>query len=190
MMPPVQSTFSNRPAQTPETEAKVTFNVVLIYEDRPTGKRAMAAFRCLADHLQDEFLVRNSLWSLDLLRNPQIRDVAAAETADADMIVVSIHGHKDLPDVVKASLKKWLNRKKTREGALVALVDPDVERENSASPTLAYLRDIADRAKLDFFAHGAELPARRFEASLEQQANTVAGSDRSVRSANTQPSWL
>lgn len=155
-IPRMQPTLQNPKNSNCSSEAKPPFNVVMVYEDTETGQRAMVAFQCLTDHLCDDFLVSNNLWNLDLLRSPKVREAAAHEAAEADMIIVSLHGNHDLPDVLKAWIRKWLAQRKGREGALVALLDSAAPTLPTASRSINYLKEIAARAQIDFFSHSIE----------------------------------
>lgn len=147
----------------------------------------MSAFQCLSDHLESDFNLSNKLWSFDLLRSPKIREFAARDTAEADMIIISAHGEGDLPEEIKAWLQRWLQRKKNDDGALVALVD-NHPSSGDGCPALTYLEQIASKAGMDFFAHGAERrPDPRFEFP---EARVERRNTRPVRPAETGPNWL
>lgn len=165
----------------PRFSDKVEFKVAIIYEDRAAGQRAIGAFRCLNEHLENDFELRNNLWSFELLRIPKIRDLASRDMASADMIIVSAHGHEDLPTEIRTWMQKCLPRKKSHGGALVALFD-SADENVSISPALLFLKEIADRARLDFFSHGAQLPGSRFNSSVDlDPPKKIGGSARATR---------
>lgn len=93
----------------------------LLYEDRPTGLRAKLVLDSVMEQMG--FACRSSprLWRLDLLNWTNHRELAAKETAAADLILVSLHGNRDLPAATFDWINLWL-RRRSRTLQLVAIL--------------------------------------------------------------------
>ncbi|HHY85646.1 MAG TPA: hypothetical protein GYA07_08950 [Verrucomicrobia bacterium] len=136
-------------------DSNATFNVVIAYEDFETGKHARQLYDFLAEHLADECRFGVQMWKFDVLSVSKLRQMAARDAADAEIIIVSAHGRADLPPEVKAWADLWLHESK-RTIALVALFDAQEYLENPARSSLAGL---ARCAGVEFFAQPGLWPS-------------------------------
>lgn len=147
-------------------ESKPIFRLVLIYEDMASGKRAMRTCQALIDKIGEEFEFRNSLWSFDVLQLSKTQSEAAHEAAAADMIMIAARGTEPLPEFVSRWIENWAGQKRSRRGALVALIETGEHFVRGTSPVHSYLRGIAENAPLDFFCQEtSSSPARSFRSS-------------------------
>jgi hypothetical protein len=128
--------------------------VLIAYEDFETGKNGKKTFDFLVNHLGEDFVFSNQMWKFDILSVPKLREMAAKDVAEADIIIVSAHGQSDLPDDVKAWIELWI-KEKLQAVALVALFDREQFLDN---PARSYLAGVASRANLEFFSQPATLP--------------------------------
>jgi hypothetical protein len=127
-------------------------NVVMTYEDFVTGIDAVRTLSRLAQrtgHL-DEFGTQN-VWNFQTLADPTLRNIAAAEAAKADMVVIAAHGPGRLPIAVMHWIELWLGQRGTSRAALVALLDGVNGDTREPLPIETYLKQRARRAGLDFF---------------------------------------
>jgi hypothetical protein len=124
-----------------------SFNVVIAYEDFETGKHAKRTYDFLVEHLGEECQFNNQMWKFDVLAVPRLREMAAKDAAQADIIIVAAHGGNELPVEVHSWIESWL-MEQTRAIALVGLFDTSEIRENPAS---SYLSKIAKRAGMEYF---------------------------------------
>jgi len=134
-----------------DLEAKPTFNVVITYEDFAAGKHAKQTYDVLIRNLDQECKFSHQMWNFDVLSNPKLREMAAADAAHADIIMVSFDGANRLPGCVKAWIEQWLDQK-TNAIALVALFAGSGEENEQSRGTREYLADVARRAGMEFFA--------------------------------------
>src|ERR1051325_10845877 len=147
----MQTTDTNTQEEQASMEATKTFTVVMLYEDFGTGKRARLTYDFITDHLRQHCEFKNNMWKFDVLRLPKLRKMAAAESAMADMIIVSMHGESNVPQEVKAWLNLWLEEKGDHPAALVALVDCQPHQVNDPQSPCSYFREVARQGGLDFF---------------------------------------
>jgi hypothetical protein len=129
------------------------FNVVILYEDGHTGKRAKHFYDNVIRQLEDECDFNLELWNFQMIAIPEIADSTAQAAAQADLVIVSLHGKVELPDEIRNWIEEWPRLIVDRDPALVALLDKPQKRRGTAASTLAYLRSVADRYGVSFFAH-------------------------------------
>jgi hypothetical protein len=134
-----------------------TFRVVTVYEDFRTARQAKQAYEFLAANLTHEWQVTSQMWKFDLLRIPELRELAAEDALRADLIIVSCNGDRELPADVRAWIEMSLGSR-TDAVALVALLDCPPGQAERAQVTQAYLERIAQRAHLEFFIWPQGLP--------------------------------
>ncbi len=108
-----------------ELSDRPKFNVVIIYEDRGTGRRAKYFYENLVHELKGECDFNLELWNFQVLAISEIGNSAARVAAQADFV----------------------------NTALIALVDKPKTSDGTAAFTVAYLRSVANRAGIDFFIH-------------------------------------
>ncbi len=133
-------------------ERSSPINLVIGYEDFATGQRAMKSCQRLIDRLSHEFQFRTTVWKFDILRVPQLTEIATEDLAEADMVVISAHGPGQLPDEVKSWLEELPPKTPGGAKALIALLDDVDGTKAEESPVHCYLQQFARRANLDFFS--------------------------------------
>ena len=136
--------------------------MVIAFEDRATGQRALKLYARLVGRLSAEFRFSQSLVRFDGLQVQSVREAAVGDAAPADMVILSLHGDRPLPDQVAS----WLESCETRERergqatALIVLLDPTRTPDDSTR-WCEYLRGMAARVGMDLFIHtdgSAEVP--------------------------------
>ena len=130
-----------------------TFKVVILYEDGPTGRRAKLFYDKLIHKLEDECAFSLQLWSFQVLGIPEIRESAADCVAQADFVIVSLHGKAGLPASMREWIETWSGKIFDRGPALVALVDKSTAWGGRNAVTLAYLRGVAQTNRVTFLGH-------------------------------------
>jgi hypothetical protein len=136
---------------------RLTFNVVIAYEDFITGNHALNIVnRLFPGWGQSPSFSTQNVWRFDLLEITKFRETAAAEAANADMVLISAHDPKSLPTAVKRWLEVWIKNRAQNPGAFVVLVD-DTRRQGMRELWAeSYLQMCAIRAGMDFFIQRAD----------------------------------
>jgi|SRR5881296_2175125 len=130
-----------------------TLSAIMAYDDVSSAKRGKAAWDQVLKTLGDSYSMALRLWKFEVLRIPELKEVAVSEAAKADLIFIAASGSNDIPTEVKAWIELWLRQKRNHPSALVALCDPSTATvDQSRAQCVAYLRDVAHRAGMDFFA--------------------------------------
>ena len=136
-----------------------TFTVVIGYEDLAIGKQAMTTYSWLLQEFGEDYVFDSHIWKFEEWRTPLAREVAAAESARADMIIVAAHANSPLPDALVSWTALWLDNRQDQDGALVLLLDNALE--NARADSLAgFLEKSAQRAGMDFFSQSTSGPKR------------------------------
>src|ERR1043166_9215448 len=128
-----------------------TLNIITFFEDVATGKRGKQIFDYLAGHLGGEFEFNHQVWKFDVLSTPTLRELAAKDVSDADIVIVSARGDRALAPEVKSWLDVWIGQH-AAPIALVALFDPEHKHSETAPNLRHYLEQISKNGQMDFFS--------------------------------------
>lgn len=149
------------------------FSVVMSCGDA-TVARACEILQRLNHNLENEKgRLLYQLWNIEVLAFVELRELGAIEAAAADMIIVGLPGGRELPGTVAAWMKRWLELRKGRPGALVGVLEADVAAA-AAQGTLAQLKAAAAAGQMDFFATGGG-------SRVGRDAGMVRGLDEAAR---------
>jgi hypothetical protein len=138
----------------PSWQKSKRFVVSAVHEDSATGARADEFCQTLVRSLSRNCKITREMWLLTELRTAQLRAIAATEAAAADLVIVSVHHGEALPNEVKNWIDLWVKQKRSRPGVLLALFDPLYLGTSSSMQT--YLRDVAQKAKMEFLSRSEE----------------------------------
>jgi hypothetical protein len=136
-----------------DLDDKSKFNVVVIYEDGPAGRRAKHFYDKLVHELEDECAFSLQLWSFQVLAIPELRESAIESAAQADFVILSLHGKAGLPVDIREWIETWSKLIIGKGSALIALVDKSTTRGGTNASALNYLKGVAKRTEVDFFGH-------------------------------------
>jgi len=141
------------------------FNVVIMYEDFGTGTRAKKALDYVAEEFGNDLEFRHSLWRLDVLQDPKLDVLTAPALDEADLVIISLRGDRQLPAKIRAIIDQRLAQTANPECALVALFEsaPSATR----SSVYACLAKLARQHRLDFFEQPVSEPEDQDEPSLK-----------------------
>jgi hypothetical protein len=144
----MHSRLSSKEMPSVNQRPSTPFNILIIYEDFVTGKRAKNGLDYLAEELGDEFEFRHSMWRLGILQNSKLNILAAPALAEADLLIISLRSEGQIPAKIRMLIDAWLAEKGTRDCALVALFEAE-----AASPHSSVYACLANLARL----HGLDL---------------------------------
>jgi len=147
-------------------ESPLQLELVLAYEDAPTALRAKRALEGVLSKPEINARPRLHLWRLDLLHHPEMKQRAAQTAADADVLVVAMHGRERLTPQAEGRLKEWISLRRAKPCALVISLDADAKPLAEANPALAELRAAARRNGLTLMLHFGEPPRSLLNAAL------------------------
>lgn len=140
-----------------ETGASLALNVLIVYDNRAAGQRAMRLYRDLACQQAGELSLRPRLWRLDVVVDPVCSGFAIADAVNADLLMISTSGQSALSPPAQHWLKLCLAlaRKRGTSVAMIALVGTASKINETDFLTLQFLRRSAEEAGLDFFTPSA-----------------------------------
>jgi hypothetical protein len=140
------------------------FNVVIMYEDFATGKRAKQGLDYVAEELGDDLEFRHSMWRLDVLQESSLSVMVAPVLAEADLLIISLRGDSRLPAKIRALIEERLAQTANHECALVALFEGVTP--STRSSVYACLAKLARLHSLDLFEQAVSGAEDRGEPSL------------------------
>jgi hypothetical protein len=138
-------------------EAGKDFSVVISFDDSVTAERAGDVLQLLGRNLKkEEGRLFHQWWNIETMAFTSLRELAAAEAATADIIILGVHEGRGLPEMVISWLKRLVDLRKDRPGALVAILDSDKKTPDAAEGIISQLKQAAALGQLDFFATRAK----------------------------------
>ena len=147
--------------------------MVIAYDDRPAFIQAGELRFQLARSCKNNIEIESIAWNFALLgRSKQLREQAAIEAADADMLVVAAGATSQPPEHVQTWVENWLAAKRGRHAALVALLH-SVEEASDQPPAIEnHLRRLAEMSEVEFFCNLGPRDVFQFAAPLASRENT------------------
>ena len=127
--------------------------MVIIYEDGRAGKRAKYFYDKMIRELRDECDFSLELWNFQVLAIPEIGDSAAEAAAQADFVILSMHGKAGFATGTRNWIERWSRLIGDYAPALVVLLDQTETRGGKMTPTLRSLRDITGRKGISLYPH-------------------------------------
>jgi hypothetical protein len=143
------------PNEAPYEKGK-DFGVVIACEDSSIAAPACEVLELIEQNIKDEGRLFYQWWNFEVLTVASLRELAAAEAAVADMIIIGLHEGRELPQEVTDWMKCWLRLRKDRPGALVALLDSELKTKDATQGILSQLKQVAAFGHMDFFATRAK----------------------------------
>jgi hypothetical protein len=143
------------PTQRARLSDRPKFSVVIIYEDRGTGRRAKYFYEKLVHELKGKCDFSLELWDFQVLAISEIGNSAARVAAQADFLIVSLHGKAGLPAEIREWIETWARLIADSNAALIALVDK-LKRGMAAllhsGPSTQFSQQTRDRLFTDTFS--------------------------------------
>jgi hypothetical protein len=140
------------------------FNVMIMYEDFETGKRAKKGLDYVAEELGNDLEFRHSMWRLDILQDPKLNVLATPALAEADLVIISLRGERQLPAEIRALIDERLAQTANHGYALVALFEGAASATRSS--VYACLANLAREHRLELFEQALSDAEDRGEPSL------------------------
>ena len=127
--------------------------VFAAYEDAFTAARGMEFCRGFAKYLGPDCVLKQTVWLLDEFRAPKLKEIAAGEAAVADLVLISVHHHQDLPEEFRLWVETWLGCRGNRSPVLLILPEPGSSGEDAIK---MFLEEVAERQRLEFLLQSEE----------------------------------
>jgi hypothetical protein len=135
--PKIRSTVKPSPDNEVDPSGQLSdrpkFGVVITYEDRTTGRRAKCFFDNFVHELENQYDFDLELWNFQVLAISEIGNSAARVAAQADFIIVSLHGRLGLPAETREWIETWSQLISNRDAALIALTDKSPTRVGAST---------------------------------------------------------
>jgi hypothetical protein len=123
-----------------------------MYEDFATKQRAEKGMEYVAEEFGNDFEFRQSTWRLDILQDSNLNALAVPALAEADLLIISLRGERELPIKIHALIEGQLAQTVNHECALMGLFESVPIATGSS--VYASLANLARQHGLDFFEEG------------------------------------
>jgi hypothetical protein len=161
----MQSLLLSRGMLSGDRSPPTPFNVVIMYEDFRTGKRAKKGLRYVAKELGNDLEFRHSMWRLDILQDPKLNVLAAPALAEADLLLISLRDEGRLRAKIRVLIDERLAQTVNHACALVGLFEGAATATRSS--VYACLANLARQHGLDFFEQALSDAEDQEERSLK-----------------------
>jgi len=145
----------NQPSIAPFAPGK-DLKVVVACEDSAAAQQVCELLARIGHNSGPEGRLIYSWWNFDVLAIAQLRTLAAEEAAAAGMIIIAARERPNLPVGVVDWIKRWLDLRQERGGALVAVLDSDRTKPEVSEGILLQLKKSAALGQMDFFVTRAK----------------------------------
>ncbi len=126
-------------------------NVVILYERLAYVKKAVTTYLHLTRDLAGEYSPDFRLWRIDLALEPEFSAEAERDLADAEVIIMAIHGHQPCPP----EFQRWKNGAGHLGGpaphAVIALIEVSDEPKPAAESWSELLQCAATQIHAEVF---------------------------------------
>ncbi len=144
--------------------------VVIACEDSTAAEQACALLDCVGKDCGAGGRLIYRWWNFEVLAINSLRELASYEAAAADLIIIAAHESGKLAPGIRDWITRWLELRKGRGGALVALLASTPEVTGAPKVVFSKLKASAARGHLDFFAATCDPEAaREIDAWFSQQ---------------------
>lgn len=143
-------------------DEKETCTVVVVYDDVITRQRAMTACDFLMQQLWSEVEFDFHWWRTDFLEHPVMAHAAAGQARAADFLIFCSSTENEFSPALKTWFESWSADRQGRDGVLLNLTT------TSPRSVEEFLRGVADRAMLDYFATTRQTLTGNLPASFEE----------------------
>jgi len=143
------STGCSEGASSPELSPQ--FEIVLAYQDLPTGLHARQFLNNVVDHCQLGTEFKLTLWKLELFHLPELCEQAVHAACEAALVVLSLRGDIGVEANTENWLAQWIKRRQGNECALAVLIDCDMQRMDSIGQTLFRLQEMTQQSQVRLF---------------------------------------
>lgn len=133
--------------------------IVIVCEDLECGKHAKELEDQLALSLQSRIEVVPEVWTFRALLHPELQELAAREINEAEIILLSMRGHGEIP----SGIKRWLETalKKAEEPKALVVLFREPKNALHVHSTRLYLEEVAAMRALDFFVDAPQASMKR-----------------------------
>jgi hypothetical protein len=150
-------------------EAGVILRALVMYEDTVLGNRALEALNNITRRVETPGRLLCSLWRFFFLSDRSMLEMAAAEAAGSDIILIAFSAASELPSGVNEWINLWLSTRNKRPKALVAFADEEAAGDRASPGLFARLREVARLGRMDFFpANGGTVGGAALQTALTQ----------------------
>jgi hypothetical protein len=125
--------------------------VLVVHQDSATALRAREALIKLQNQLETKICLRISLCRFGMLEDAEMAEPVLQQAKQADIVFLSMHGDRELPDAVRKWLVRWLETRDFKPCALVVSLDSGTRDSLKSNSTWNFLCGITAPFEVDLF---------------------------------------
>lgn len=157
---------------------KATWSVAVIFEDTGAQEKAIQFCDSLVRKFWSDFKFDVVWWAFDGLKSAEAAEEALNKSLAANLVVFAVQSQRELPAHIHQWMSDWLQRRGTREGTLVGLLNSAADTNSGSIFVQTFLRHCAHTAGMDFLTEIPENLALRIPETLEscsERAHQITG---------------
>ena len=133
-------------------------NVLVMYDDRPSGQRAKGLLDRAAEQIGIELELTMKLWRFDVLKLPAALEQAAVEAAAADVILLSLSRKTKMSSADYEWTTRWLDHKEDRPYLFCLMQGPDRGGRGAENPIITEMENFTGAVGAGFFCGTFDTP--------------------------------
>ncbi len=149
-----QTDYRLIPEQNPGTNRTGPLRVAIIYEDLLNGRAGIEIYRNLMDRLGEDVQFDCHLWNFFELGRTGARAQAETEICRAEILLLSLHGRKPMPENVRAWLGKMAAASKHKPSIVILMDGVDVTKAEQ-SADYRFFQQLCRQQGLEFYLDAA-----------------------------------
>lgn len=154
--PSIVRAVATAPSRVSRTESNSEpgrpFKILITYECFASGLQAVQIYHRLSRNLEEEFAFAVDFWRFEVLGIPSLREAAAAQATEADLIMIAIDGRYALPADFQLWIESWIDSKVGQDTALVLLSKLAGDAMARPASIRQHLRQMASRGSMSFIS--------------------------------------
>jgi hypothetical protein len=150
---PLESSVSMKTTLNQSAQSFPTPTMLVLYEDRAAGLRAMRFSGQLKPSLGYPDEISTEMWRCEMLEFPEVADQIVRQTASAEYVILSCRSDITLSHSTKRFVESWLRARKSDASGLIALFAPAHQDGSITRGICSYLEYVTKSAGVAFFSH-------------------------------------
>lgn len=137
-----------------DAEPSAALRLFVVYDSDSSNLEAIETSDFVEHELGSDILLDKSFWHGELLKAATLRDEAAREAADADIIILALSEELEGATEIRAWVDEW-QQMRNKSGGLMAVV-PSTSKNESTQSFIDYLQEAALTMDMDFLCKGKD----------------------------------
>ena len=137
-----------------DADNAAALRLFVVYDSEASNVEAVETSDFVEHELGSDILLDKSFWHGELLKTATLRDEAAREAAEADIILLALSEELEGSTEIRAWVDEW-QLMRSKSGGLMAVV-PSASKKESTQSFIDYLQEAALTMDMDFLCKGKD----------------------------------